>query len=488
MGFARDLLAEVLVEFEDQMCLGTTCRVGPGAVAEGYTTLQKWGRVEQSCPSWYFDHLLGFQQVLFLEPASNLECRETPGKAQVHPRKELSEAPTESLGVARLCAVPKDLWKDRVITIEPNSKVMMQMLCRQAMLLCMARTPMTMHLRPDRQDWQQEKAIRGSLKRARERHHWSRESTLDFSDASDNITWRLVRYLFPAEVVQALGAARSYFYLQDGAERPLPISSYAGMGNATTFVVETLVFWAITYAQLCLFRGIKTAAEAKRHLGLAKQVQVYGDDLIVPADFANYSTIFSVYTALGWKLNSEKSFYSIEGQFRESCGVHAFCGEEVTPIRFAGYELNDPVGRIAYADKIRQTKELYPEFARFLFDNSNIPNTHVPGNLAGHAALNELDWPERDPLPIRWNSRLYRLEIRIATPVPLLETTSHGFRELVVAALCGYHYTSSRVKYARGKRFSFPCYCSSIPRRVRLSERWFPTISWGTDLSAVNLG
>jgi len=64
--------------------------------------------------------------------------------------------------------------------------------------------------------------------------------------------------------------------------------------------------------------------------GFAKQVRVFGDDIIVPNDV--YPVLTSLLAECQLKVNTSKSFHS--GKFRESCGMDAYDGEDVTPAYF----------------------------------------------------------------------------------------------------------------------------------------------------------
>lgn len=62
---------------------------------------------------------------------------------------------------------------------------------------------------------------------------------------------------------------------------------------------------------------------------LAKeQVRVFGDDLIVPLDCAE--SIVGTLHHLRLKVNTDKTF--LRGKFRESCGVDAYDGHDVTSV------------------------------------------------------------------------------------------------------------------------------------------------------------
>jgi hypothetical protein len=91
------------------------------------------------------------------------------------------------------------------------------------------------------------------------------------------------------------------------------------MGNATTFPVQSLIFWAVCVATL-----------ESSGFHQPNEVYVFGDDIIVPA--VATPLIMETLAAYGLKVNQRKSFYI--GAFRESCGVDAYKGVDVTPIRW----------------------------------------------------------------------------------------------------------------------------------------------------------
>jgi len=60
-----------------------------------------------------------------------------------------------------------------------------------------------------------------------------------------------------------------------------------------------------------------------------EDVHVFGDDLIVPSDYVHQ--VIGALESADLKVNVNKSF--VDGYFRESCGVDAFKGVNVTPTR-----------------------------------------------------------------------------------------------------------------------------------------------------------
>jgi hypothetical protein len=97
------------------------------------------------------------------------------------------------------------------------------------------------------------------------------------------------------------------------------IHCYAPMGNATTFPVQSLVFWAICVASL--------QRQGFHQPGAAF---VFGDDIIIPSK--QTPGVIEDLESFGLLVNRTKSFW--RGAFRESCGVDAFNGVNTTPIRW----------------------------------------------------------------------------------------------------------------------------------------------------------
>jgi hypothetical protein len=134
-------------------------------------------------------------------------------------------------------------------------------------------------------------------------------STLDLNMASDTVCTNLVLLLLPPAWCDYIFDIRSpYSYLNGAWYR---LEKFSSMGNAMTFELESLIFWALC-SVVCETRG---------------PVSVYGDDLIVPR--ACYEDVVSTLTFFGFKINTEKSYY--DGPFFESCGKQYHSLEDVTP-------------------------------------------------------------------------------------------------------------------------------------------------------------
>jgi len=99
------------------------------------------------------------------------------------------------------------------------------------------------------------------------------------------------------------------------------------MGSALTFPVEAMVFSTIVFIGIekVLNRRL-TQKDVKSFLG---RVRIYGDDIIVPVDFAE--SVISTLMSFGLKVNTDKSFWT--GKFRESCGKEYYAGHDVSVVR-----------------------------------------------------------------------------------------------------------------------------------------------------------
>lgn len=204
---------------------------------------------------------------------------------------------------ARLLTVPKDSRGPRVISCEPKEFQWIQQGIRAKLYDWIERHPLTRRsIRFRDQTVNGELALSGSSSR-----DWA---TLDLSEASDRVALDYVCKVFPETVLPYILACRSDgTTLPDG--RVIMLKKFAPMGSALCFPVLALTIWA----------RLKTAGVDKCH--------VYGDDVIVPR--TQVQTAITALEQVGLKVNRSKSCYT--GLFRESCGVDAFNGSNVTPVR-----------------------------------------------------------------------------------------------------------------------------------------------------------
>lgn len=151
-------------------------------------------------------------------------------------------------------------------------------------------------------------------------------ATLDLSEASDRVHYDLVKLMLRGthllDYVDACRSTRAI--LPNGVT--IPLSKFASMGSALCFPIESMVFFTILVSSEILRRGL---SPTRSSISLVKEmIYVYGDDLIIPVDAVSAAT--SLLETFGLKVNSSKSFS--KGNFRESCGMDAYSGVEVTTI------------------------------------------------------------------------------------------------------------------------------------------------------------
>jgi hypothetical protein len=87
-----------------------------------------------------------------------------------------------------------------------------------------------------------------------------------------------------------------------------------------------MVFYAIILAGKFKADGTVPSQELIRKY--SSDISVYGDDIIVPTDWVPF--VMNSLEQFCLKVNSAKSFWT--GKFRESCGVDAYDGVQVTPV------------------------------------------------------------------------------------------------------------------------------------------------------------
>jgi hypothetical protein len=152
-------------------------------------------------------------------------------------------------------------------------------------------------------------------------------ATLDMSAASDRVSRTLVRYLFhdcPDMLDALMATSTRTISLPEGMiEFPtdLPCEKFAPMGSATCFPIMALVHFVLIKAILTLSRLPRTSI---------REIYVYGDDIIVRSECVD--AIYAYLPFFGMKFNTEKSYS--HSWFRESCGMHAYKGVEITPEYF----------------------------------------------------------------------------------------------------------------------------------------------------------
>lgn len=174
-------------------------------------------------------------------------------------------------------------------------------------------------------------------------------STVDFTSASDTISYGLVMDLLPLDWFEFLNVARCPSYEIDGKWKTF--QKFSSMGNAYTFELESLIFFAI--ATSC-------CEELEIPYTTCVDLSVYGDDVIIPR--ACYDLFSEVTSSCGFTVNQEKSFR--EGAFFESCGHDYFEGILVRPFLLKK-ELNKLLPSFYATNTIQRIRSRIPKGTDF---------------------------------------------------------------------------------------------------------------------------
>lgn len=215
---------------------------------------------------------------------------------------------------AKVILVPKDSRGPRLISCEPCENQYIQQGILKIMVNRLQSHPLTGgHVNFTDQTINQDMAVKASSTL-----EWS---TLDLKDASDRVSLDLVKKVFVhTPLINGILACRTHQTELPSGERLL-LSKHAPMGSALCFPVMAATIWSLLFAG---FIGIGLTP-----VSAAQSIFVYGDDIIVPTDLADYAIRILERYAL--RVNRNKSF--IGSRFAESCGMDCFDGHDVTPVR-----------------------------------------------------------------------------------------------------------------------------------------------------------
>jgi hypothetical protein len=287
---ARRLLARVFSGFSPENILP---RHGPGVVStkEQLEGKYRFGRINPRIQAVY--------------PFDAYFCASQGHVCDTYPQFADKE---EVESKARVLLVPKDSRGPRLISCEPLEFQWVQQGLGRAIVDWVERHRLTRwNVHFTNQQPSQFGALLGSST--------GRYSTLDLKEASDRVTVGLVKLLFPSNVFRYLDACRSLgTTLPSG--KSIELQKFAPMGSALCFPVMALTIWS-------LLSSSSSDADAR------KSILVYGDDVVVRAD--QTANAITTLESFGLLINRDKT--CDHGFFRESCGMDAYKGTCVTPVR-----------------------------------------------------------------------------------------------------------------------------------------------------------
>jgi len=324
----------------------------------------------------------------------------------------------------RLLTVPKNTGARRTITSEPCLLQFQQQALNKILRSSIRKCPILgQSLDLSDQSHNQRLALEGSLT--------GKWATIDLSSASDLLSLKLVQLVFgrhPA-FLQDMVDCRST-EVEDKKDVYL-LQKFAGMGNALTFPVQSVVFAIIAIAAIWdkgqpfsrkTFRelaGTPAGWKGNPIQSIASLVRVYGDDIIVPTEYA--CQVMGWLQSFGLRVNLRKSF--TEGNFRESCGVDAFKGYDVTPLYLKDLPDQGSPGPSAIAGLVAASNHAW---MRGLYKFSATLAGYVEGVLRKKLPLvpaksSALGWHSRIDAcnPTKWDPVLQQLVFKAPVLQPL---------------------------------------------------------------------
>lgn len=315
---------------------------------------------------------------------------------------------TEVRRPSRLVAVPKTYLKPRLIAAEPSEHQWCQQNLWHYFRVRSSDCWIGSFIRFNDQSLNQRLALEGSKDGSL--------ATVDLSAASDRVSCYAVGRFFRSNLrlLKCLRATRTHILSQDldpSSPTTLRMRKFSTMGSACTFPVESLIFLGVAIAAILSHRKLRVTRESIQQL--EGKLAVFGDDIIIPTD--HREVVCRALEILDFKVNTDKTFGT--GLFRESCGVDAFGGTDVTPVYWRSPTTADPesvLSKISTSNNF--LKRGYFGVASTLRSTLprglKIPTVPVDSGVVGHMSYLGANL---SGFSTRWNRDLQRQEALIST-------------------------------------------------------------------------
>ena len=304
---ARSTITSIFKRF-DPLCARNLPRPGPGATN---TPVEKQLRYRPHVMYKQLNDVFDYQEWFYSHPWDVVE----QSKVYLKMVASTVERPT-----SRFKFVDKQVGKARGICIEENEMQWLQQGLKAALYDWIETHPLTKgKINFASQEVNANLAMSSSITRTL--------ATIDMSEASDRVSRSLVNELFSGvpelrDMLIALSTRVITLPRKINGTRSLEAKKYAPMGSGLCFPVMSVVHFALVRAIISL--SMQNSMENR------DSVYVYGDDILLPTSCTE--SVYDWLPVFGMKLNVEKSYY--RGHFRESCGIHAYKGNNITPVYF----------------------------------------------------------------------------------------------------------------------------------------------------------
>jgi len=319
--------------------------------------------------------------------------------------------PVEQELPVRVITVPKTMKSPRIIAIEPACMQYVQQAIRDFLYRKLESSELV-----GGQVNFTDQSINQML--AMESSESGSFATVDLSDASDRVPLELAMHMFDSnpDLQDAIIACRTTHARLPNGTVIGPLKKFASMGSALCFPIEAMYFYTICV--MALLEGQHLSVSFANLSKVCQKIYVYGDDLIVPTDQA--TIVLAYLQKYNCKVNSNKTFVS--GNFRESCGVDAYRGYEVTPVYLRKkcpenkHQASEIISWVASANAFYMKG--YWQTATFMFNQleriiGQLP--YVGNNSEGLGRVSFLGYRSVE----RWNPRYQRFEVKALTPRPV---------------------------------------------------------------------
>lgn len=419
---------------------------GPGATAEKISgnakfLMQRWhDRLEPYFP-------------LLDNAFVNANARHSEEFGKVSIVLECDEQPV------RVIPVPKTLKTPRIIAIEPVCMQYAQQAISEKLVQLLETHPLTAgHVNFTDQTINRDLAMISSRDQ--------RYATIDLSSASDLVPYELAIRMFDSnpDLQDAISACRSKrAQMPDGSI--IELQKFASMGSALCFPIEAMYFYTICVAALLKERNLPVTYLNIKYV--KDQVFVYGDDIIIPTNESGAVTdaLHKYYC----KVNVRKSFS--KGNFRESCGMDAFSGEEVTPTYIRELPPRDRRDTSSLVSWVSTANLFYRrgywKTSSFMFDIIERITGALPVIGSHCAGLGKESFQPAVSIE-RWGRRYQRPEVRAWVPVPVYRTDILDGQSALLKSLLSLE-RSAHTDLAKDKRHLER---SARHGAVALKRRW----------------
>lgn len=363
---------------------------------------------------------------------------------------------------SRLIAVPKTYSGPRLIASEPVAHQWCQQSIRDFLVRRVEDTSLGRCISFRDQRPNQEFALRASDTQS--------HSTIDLSSASDRISCWVVERLFRRSptLIHALCAVRTRWITQDIDSRSPShhrLRKFTTMGSAVTFPVQTILFSVISIAAVLYREKLAVTYDNIRHA--ARRVRVFGDDIIVPIHV--HDDVVALLTDFQLKVNPSKTFST--GRFRESCGVDAYGGHDVTKISIRHVpSVSSPASVLSALDthNLFYAKGLYKvcEYIKKTVDRMKRYRFNVVRSDSGAIGWASDFYEYDEPVKVRWNHDLHRREVKVTMPQGNVSRTAVDSSTMLLQYFTEVHEPPKRSEERLG--------VAALRSPLRLRDAWVP--------------